>query len=282
VETFKSKKLLFDYLKIFHNKNKSIGFVPTMGCLHQGHLSLIEKAAIENDLVVCSIFVNPTQFNDPQDFKKYPRNFEEDMQKLSKVKCDVIFSPSEEEIYPEGLVKETYDLNGLDKVMEGKYRPGHFNGVVTVVKKLFNIIGPCNAYFGEKDYQQLVIIKYITQKLGLQVNIIPCPTVREVDGLAMSSRNLLLSPTERLNAPLIYKTLMFIKNNFNNYSSFYDLKQVAEEKINSNPYFKLDYLEIAHKDTLLPIDTISNRSLLRAFIAAYVGQIRLIDNISLA
>ncbi|HRS54595.1 MAG TPA: pantoate--beta-alanine ligase [Bacteroidales bacterium] len=282
METFKSKKLLFDYLKIFHNKNKSIGFVPTMGCLHQGHLSLIEKAAIENDLVVCSIFVNPTQFNDPQDFKKYPRNFEEDMQKLSKVKCDVIFSPSEEEIYPEGLVKETYDLNGLDKVMEGKYRPGHFNGVVTVVKKLFNIIGPCNAYFGEKDYQQLVIIKYITQKLGLQVNIIPCPTVREVDGLAMSSRNLLLSPTERLNAPLIYKTLMFIKNNFNNYSSFYDLKQVAEEKINSNPYFKLDYLEIAHKDTLLPIDTISNRSLLRAFIAAYVGQIRLIDNISLA
>ena len=202
----------------FQKKNSlKIGFVPTMGALHEGHISLLEKAKKENDICVCSIFVNPIQFNNNEDLKKYPRNIESDILYLKSVGCDVLFLPSEEEMYPEPD-KTIYDFNGLDKYMEGTFRPGHFNGVAVVVKKLFDIVEPNKAYFGEKDFQQLSIIKYLTKALELPVTIVPCTTMRENDGLAMSSRNKLLTPEERNIAPIIYQTLNSAKKNYKNYS----------------------------------------------------------------
>ena len=281
MKIFESKKELNIYLDDLKYKNMKIGFVPTMGCIHKGHLSLIKKTISENDIAVCSIFVNPVQFNNTDDFKKYPRTLDEDIAKLESANCDILFAPSEKEIYPEPPV-EQYNLAGLDNVMEGKYRPGHFNGVVTVIKRLFDIIGQCNAYFGEKDYQQLVIINHIVKQLSLPVNIHSVETCREDDGLAMSSRNILLTIEERKAAPLLYQSLLYVKKNIRNKPPE-KLKEDVKTKINSNPLFKLDYLEIAHKDNLLPAnDKIINPDLYRVFIAAYLGNVRLIDNISLS
>ena len=201
------------FLSVFRKQGKSIGLVPTMGALHEGHLSLIDASLRSNDITVISIFVNPTQFNDRKDFEKYPRDLDKDLELIRLKGCDLVFAPSEEEIYPE---KDTrvFDFGTLDKYMEGKYRPGHFNGVAQIVSRLFDIIEPDRAYFGEKDFQQLVIIKNLVQQLNLPVEIVPCPIIRESDGLAMSSRNRLLTPEQRKSASKISKVLLTGQKNW--------------------------------------------------------------------
>ena len=240
-----------DEIKIFLKKQKekkmSIGFVPTMGALHQGHISLIEKCREESDITVCSIFVNPVQFNNKEDFEKYPKTIDKDIDILKKAKCDVLFCPSVNEMYPDGEEIKTFDFDYLDKILEGKFRPGHFNGVAVVVEKFFNIIQPNHAYFGEKDFQQLVIIKEIVKKLNLSVKNISCPIVRETDGLAMSSRNVRLSINDRKKAPIIFQILTEAKRKAKN-TSIPQLKEwvfLEFEKYSLVP----EYFEIADRDT---------------------------------
>ena len=257
-----------------------------MGALHKGHLALLERAKRENDIAVSSIFVNPLQFNDKADLEKYPRTLEKDAELLKSAGCDVIFVPSAEEMYPASapshlLGERGVDLGMLDKVMEGELRPGHFQGVCVVVKKLFDIVQPNKAYFGEKDFQQLAVIKHMVNALKIPVEIVPCATVREPDGLAMSSRNTLLSPDERKSAPLIYQTLQKIEEDWKA-GRLQGGKRAAEKKINESPYFKLEYLEIVNSETLEPFtDYRSPAAALRACIAVKAGSIRLIDNIAL-
>ena len=202
MKTFERSDQIKAFIKRLKDSNKTVGFVPTMGALHSGHISLMEKAKRENDVLVCSIFVNPTQFNDTSDFKNYPRTLDKDIEKLNAIRCDVLFIPHKEEMYPESNNSPDIigvDFGHLDKVMEGVHRPGHFNGVGAIVTKLFDIIEPDASYFGEKDYQQLIIIKHLVKTLKLPIKIVACPTIRDEDGLAMSSRNELLSPEERNN-----------------------------------------------------------------------------------
>ena len=257
----------------------SIGFVPTMGALHKGHLTLIKEARKENDFVVCSIFVNPIQFNNKTDLKKYPRNIELDMNMLQKEKCDLLFYPSEDEMLSTYQVEE-FDFGGLDQVMEGKFRPGHFQGVATIVKRLFEIIEPQRAYFGMKDYQQLVIIHKTIKDNNLPVEIVPCSTIREKDGLAMSSRNQLLSKVERKQAATIYKVLKKTKI----HSGFYtvnEIKQYVEAQFEKSKNFKLEYIEITDMYTLKPLKAWTQSNNVIACIAIQVGNVRLIDNIIL-
>jgi len=265
-------------ISAFKSEGESVGFVPTMGALHKGHISLMRRAKEENDRVVCSIFVNPTQFNNPNDLKNYPRTIEEDSLMLEKEGCDLIFFPSEKEIYP---VKDTviYDLGMLDKTMEGLHRPGHFNGVAMVVKKLFEIIQPHKAYFGEKDYQQLLIISHITKFYNLGIDIVACPTLREPDGLAMSSRNQLLSPSERDIAHVIYDILTGLKEKAGKVSVC-SLMDCAEAELKKYPEFKKEYIEIADATTLEAVNNWNNKNI-RVFAAIYLGKVRLIDNIKL-
>lgn len=269
------------HLNFLKKQGKSIGFVPTMGALHPGHLSLLERAKKENELAVASIFVNPLQFNDKKDLEKYPRTLAKDLKMLEKAGCDMVFTPSVEEIYPKTeertLEAQKFDPGDLDKVMEGSHRPGHFQGVCIVVKKLFDIIEPTRAYFGEKDFQQLAIIKHMVKTLKLPVEIVPCPTVREADGLAMSSRNALLTPEQRKAAPAIYKTLTGAK--FTEGTVGQIKKWVASE-INKNPHLELEYFEIVNAETLAPVHSIKDAPVLRACIAVKAGSVRLIDNIA--
>jgi pantoate--beta-alanine ligase len=258
-----------------------------MGALHRGHISLLERAKRENDVSVASIFVNPLQFNDKKDLENYPRTLEQDIEKLVSCRCDFLFTPSAEEMYGKHFSNKiwnneftVFDLGHLDKVMEGKYRPGHFQGVCTVVKKLFDIVKPDKAYFGEKDFQQLVIIRYMVKALGLPLEIISCPTVRESDGLAMSSRNMLLNSEERKNAAHIAKTLFAVKEKYKSIAVS-DLKKWVEEKISENPFLHLEYFEIVDSETLLPIQSWEGSKSPRACIAVKIGTIRLIDNICL-
>lgn len=258
---------------------KSIGFVPTMGALHPGHLSLVSKAKAENKLVVSSIFVNPIQFNKPEDLKHYPRTPEQDMAALSDSGCDVVFCPDVKEMYPEPE-SQVYDFGMLDKVMEGSFRQGHFNGVAIVVKKLFDIVRPHNAYFGTKDYQQLQIIRVLVRMEKIPVNIIACPTIREPDGLAMSSRNMRLGTAERKAAPLIYQTLQGAKERIARMRPA-EVKEWAVNQINANPFLQTEYFEIADADTLMPAEQAHPNQTLVACTAVYAGNIRLIDNILL-
>ena len=248
-----------------------------MGALHEGHISLLEKAKKENDVCACSIFVNPIQFNNSEDLKKYPRNIESDIIYLKSVGCDVMFSPSEEEMYPKPD-KTIYNFNGLDKYMEGAFRPGHFNGVAVVVKKLFDIIEPDNAYFGEKDFQQLAIIKYLTKALNLPVTIVPCATMRESDGLAMSSRNKLLTAEERKIAPIIYQTLTHAKKNYRSFN-IDELKKWVIAEIDSCSMLKTEYFEIVNKENIKPVLSINDIEKCIGCIAVHLGKVRLIDNI---
>ncbi len=256
---------------------KQTGFVPTMGALHQGHLSLVRQAACENEFVVVSIFVNPIQFNNADDLRNYPRTITHDMALLSAVPCDVVFYPSESEMYP-SAIEEKYDFGTLSEVMEGRFRPGHFNGVAVVVKRLFDIVNPRRAYFGEKDFQQLAIIKNLVSRLELPVEIRPCPTVRESDGLAMSSRNTRLHPSERAQAPFIYHTLKEAARMASMYSPA-DVKRKIEDIFNQNPAFKLEYFEIADARTLQSVDSFDHPDGVVACVAAFLGQVRLIDNL---
>lgn len=261
----------------YHRGNgKSIGFVPTMGALHQGHISLVERCRTENDVTVVSIFVNPTQFNDKNDLKNYPRMPEKDVALLEQAGASIVFLPDEKEIYPEPDTR-VFDFGMLDKVMEGKFRPGHFNGVAQVVSKLFDIVNPQRAYFGLKDYQQLAIIRAMVKMLGLGVEVIGCPIVRESDGLAMSSRNLLLSAEYRKSAPLIYRTLSEARNKKHELS----VKEMigwVESRINSDPNLRVEYFELADADTLEPVKSWEHNNGIVGCIAVWAGNIRLIDN----
>ncbi|HQG71682.1 MAG TPA: pantoate--beta-alanine ligase [Tenuifilum sp.] len=263
-------------LQGFRSEGKSIGFVPTMGALHKGHVSLVERSVAENDITVVSIFVNPTQFNDKNDLKNYPRMPEKDIAMLEAAGVNVVFMPTESEIYPEPDTR-VFDFGMLDKVMEGKFRPGHFNGVAQVVSKLFDIVEPHRAYFGQKDYQQLAIIRAMVRMLGYRIEIVGCPIVREPDGLAMSSRNLLLTPEHRKSAPLIYQTLAEARNKTNELS----VKEMIDwvvNGINSDPNLKVEYFELADADSLLPVQGWDHPNGIVGCIAVWAGNIRLIDN----
>jgi len=265
------------YLDKLRSEGRSIGFVPTMGALHEGHLSLMRCAKKENDALVVSIFVNPIQFNNIEDLKKYPRTLEEDIKKLETVQCDVLFAPDDSEMYPE-KVDHQYDFGQLDKVMEGAFRPGHFNGVAIVVKKLFDIVQPDRAYFGEKDFQQLAIIKKLVEMEKIPVQIIGCPIVREPDGLAMSSRNRLLNEKERKTAPFIYKTLQEAKRRRDHICAN-PLRQMIINRFEGNEHFKLEYFDIVDDKTLQPINAWNNKVGTVACVAVWLGNVRLIDNI---
>ncbi len=260
---------------------RTIGFVPTMGALHEGHLSIIRDSRSRDDITVCSIFVNPIQFNNKQDLEKYPRTLQQDLAMLEKEGCSYVFTPSVREMYPEGKVASPeVDFGYLDKILEGRFRPGHFKGVSIVVNKFLEIVGPDRAYFGKKDYQQLLIVKKMVRDLKIPVEIIPCPIMREKDGLAMSSRNMRLTIGERKQASLIYKVLTEVKEKASG-SSVAELKLLAIKKLDDTPGFKTEYFEIADKDTLLPLDNLKKRETAIACTAVFVGDIRLIDNMEL-
>ncbi len=261
------------------SEGKTIGFVPTMGALHEGHLTLIRQAANENDFVVVSIFVNPIQFNNPEDLAKYPRNLDEDLQKLEGTGCALVFAPTPEEMYPEPDLT-LFDFGQLDKVMEGKFRPGHFNGVAIVVKRLFEIVIPHKAYFGEKDFQQLAIIKKMVELMQIPVEIIACPIVREADGLALSSRNARLTAEQRAEAPVIHKALTSAKEN---YSWFIPdgVKQLVRGEIAENHILRVEYVDVVNAKTLQPFEDWNDVEHAVVCVAAFIGSVRLIDNIVL-
>ena len=258
----------------------SLGFIPTMGALHKGHLSLINRAKLENDFIVVSIFVNPTQFDNKQDLLKYPRTLKKDLALLESVDCDFVFAPSVQEIYNDNIGVSQFDFDGLEFEMEGKHRSGHFNGVGTIVKKLFEIVKPTRAYFGEKDFQQLQIIKKLVQTNKIPVQIIGCEIYRENDGLAMSSRNTRLTKVQRNEATFIYKTLNEAKEKFSN-NSINEVIKWIENEFAKNAILELEYFEIANIKTLKSAKRKSSKSNYRAFIAAFAGDVRLIDNIAL-
>ena len=258
---------------------KKIGFVPTMGALHAGHLSLITRAAAENDIVVCSIFVNPTQFNNATDLEKYPRMPDADIHLLKQAGCDYAFLPSVDEIYPNGKQLLDIHFGPLEKVMEGEFRPGHFKGMATVVNRLFEIVNPHAAYFGKKDFQQLAIVKNMVKQLRLPVNVIGCDTLREEDGLAMSSRNLLLTPPQRKAAPLIFKSMMTAQE-FIPFHTVEAVKELVIRYIQQSPLFKVEYFEIVNPDTLQAIHDWNECNQVQACIAVLTEGPRLIDNVT--
>lgn len=281
MEIFKTKKPLLDFVERQKEMGKRIGFAPTMGALHQGHISLYAQARKENDLVISSIFVNPTQFNNPQDLEKYPRNIEKDIQLLEESGfVDAVYIPEVSDIYPEVLESKEYDFDGLENEMEGKFRPGHFNGVGTVVEELFLQVKPDNAYFGDKDYQQLAIIKKLTEKLKLPIKIHGVPIFREKNGLAMSSRNQRLNPEEREAAKIIYETLVKV-NDWFRVITIPEINERVQEIFDDQPGMKLEYFEIADEATLKQTDFFYKDKSYRAFIVVFVGDVRLIDNMHL-
>lgn len=263
------------------NKNDKIGFVPTMGALHKGHISLVKKALAENKVVVVSIFVNPTQFNNKADLQKYPRTPEDDILLLKNLKGElVIYLPEISDLYENSVSAKKYNFGGLQNEMEGKHRKGHFDGVGTIVSKLLKIIKPNTAYFGEKDFQQLQIVKKLVAIEKLPVKIVGCPILRETNGLAMSSRNKRLSAKQFEEVALIYRTLKEVKEKFKS-TSIADLNALVSERFLQNSDLKLEYFEIANEATLKTAKRKNKASKYRAFIAAFAGDVRLIDNISL-
>jgi pantoate--beta-alanine ligase len=261
---------------------KTVGFVPTMGALHLGHMSLIEISKQHCDVTVCSIFVNPTQFNDKNDLLRYPKTPEKDLEMLKNAGCDVAFMPEVEEMYAkkdEASNKQNFDFGDLDKILEGARRPGHFNGVAQVVSKLFEIVKPNKSFFGSKDYQQVMIVKNLIKQLNFSVEIIACPILRESDGLAMSSRNMLLSIEERDAAAIIPKLMAFIKIKFEAGLSVVELKLIADVTFKQNSIYKLDYFEICDADSLEIISHFSEAKKFVTLIACFVGKVRLIDNL---
>jgi pantoate--beta-alanine ligase len=259
---------------------RKIGFVPTMGALHEGHLSLIRRSKIENDITVCSVFVNPIQFNNAEDYAKYPIQQEKDIEMLGSAGCDIVFMPSKSEMYPADEVLPTYHFGMLEQVMEGAFRPGHFNGVAVVVKKLLDITFPDKAYFGEKDFQQLQIIKSLVKQEKLAVTIVPCPIVRENDGLAMSSRNQRLTADERAVAPEIYQH-MKESVALAPAKSVDEIKDFFLSAMKKRGLFEVEYIEISDESTLQPITFWDQASSPRVFVAVFLGKIRLIDNMKI-
>ena len=274
----KKSKILSTYLLQQKGAGKTIGFVPTMGALHEGHLSLVEQSKKDNGLTVCSIFVNPTQFNDPSDLQKYPRPVEKDIEMLIGLDTDVLFLPEVDEMYPRSTTEKAYfNFGHLEEVMEGEYRPGHFTGVAQIVTKLLDITIPDRLYLGQKDYQQCAILSAMVLQQQRNTKVVVCPTVREAGGLAMSSRNMLLSEQDRRDALLIYQTLLEIKNNFRKHSVT-AVKEWAIDNLSSNSNVQPEYFEIADAETLKPISGWDESDKIVACAAARVGAVRLIDN----
>ena len=278
-------------MKVFHkiaklqaylNNKTSIGFVPTMGSLHQGHLSLIKKAVAQNDTAVVSIYVNPTQFDNSTDLEKYPRDLSQDTALIKSLGSNniIVFAPSTKEIYDTNISAKSYNFDGLEHQMEGKFRAGHFDGVGTIVKKLFDIVKPQRAYFGEKDFQQLQIIKKLVEKEQLNIEIVPCTIFREADGLAMSSRNQRLAKAHRAAAPFIYKTLQEAKKQFGTKSAT-KVTAWVQQQFENNPLLELEYFTIANEANLKTVIRKHKNAKYRAFIAVFAGEIRLIDTIEL-
>ena len=271
---------LEQYVSAFKAENKKIGFVPTMGALHEGHLQLVRRAVAENEVAILSVFVNPTQFNDKNDLAKYPRTLEADSALLESVGCTAVFAPSAEEFYTEEEMNTTFqfDFAGLDEVMEGKFRPGHFNGVVQVVSKLFRLVQPTRAYFGEKDFQQLAIIRHMVRVMNFDIEIVGCPIVREESGLARSSRNTLLSEEQRVLAANIHAV-------FKESTTFYSMTTVKELQdasiaaINRHEGLEGEYYDIVNGDTLQSIEKWEDAEYVVGCITVYCGSVRLIDNI---
>lgn len=279
---FKKAGDLRKYLDAQAIKGGSIGFVPTMGALHNGHISLINTSRQGNLLTVCSIFVNPTQFNDPKDFEKYPITLENDIAMLENAGCDLLFLPSVQEIYPQGTdAAMKYDLGYLETILEGKFRPGHYQGVCMVVHRLLEIVRPGHLYLGQKDYQQCMVIKRLTELTGLQtkIKVHICPTLRESNGLAMSSRNRRLNDTEREKAGAIYQSMVLVKENLNK-EDFGVLKQNATTLL-EKAGFRIDYVEIADAATLLMLNKWNNNKKAVVLVAASLNEVRLIDNLLL-
>ena len=268
---------LQSFLKAKRDSGLTIGLVPTMGALHEGHLSLIRRAKKENDIVVASVFVNPVQFNNPVDLEKYPRTPEKDVAMLEGAGCDAVFMPSVEEMYPT-KVEGHYDFGAIEHVMEGACRPGHFNGVAIVVRKLFEIVEPNRAYFGEKDFQQLAIICKLVKDYNINLEVVPCDIVREKDGLAMSSRNMRLNADERTIAPLIYKVLRETVANVETMSPA-EMKALALKKYSDIKQFDVEYVEIADETTLQTVTDWKDSEHARIFVALQLGPVRLIDNL---
>lgn len=267
-------------INLLKTSKKTLGFVPTMGALHAGHISLIEAARQNSDVVIGSIFVNPIQFNDPKDFEKYPKTEVEDCKMLEAAGCDIVFIPTVNEVYPPGFKKEIFDFGSLENVMEGAHRPGHFSGVAMVVKRLFELVQPDKAFFGLKDYQQFSIIRELVNQTKMKIDIIGMPTVREEDGLAMSSRNRLLNEKQRKEAVTLFRLLNQTKENYLN-KNISELKFEFETELAKHPDFKLDYFEIADGKSLQPLLD-KNSEEPRAFVAAFLGNVRLIDNVALS
>ncbi|MFL1012481.1 pantoate--beta-alanine ligase [Flavisericum labens] len=282
MEIYKEKQQIKQAVNQLKAQKQSIGLVPTMGALHEGHLQLVKKALEENDTAIVSIFVNPTQFNNPSDLEKYPRTLENDVRLLDNVSANriLVYAPTVEDVYGKNPVSEQFDFDGLEYEMEGRFRQGHFDGVGTVVKRFFEIVKPHNAYFGEKDFQQLQIIKKLVEKYHIPVNVVGCKIQRDPDGLAMSSRNTRLKPEYRKVAPFIYKTLKAAKKYFGTESAN-KVTEWVEKEFAKNGLLELEYFIISETETLKPVKRKSNKKNYRAFVAVYADDIRLIDNIAL-
>lgn len=282
MRVFNKNQSLSDFLESLSTQNFSVGFVPTMGALHNGHLSLIKQAIDENDHVIVSIYINPTQFDDKHDLDKYPYNLEEDIKILKTIKNDKLslFTPSNFEIYGKNISKENFNFEGLDQHMEGKFRPGHFAGVATVVSKLLEVVRPNKAYFGEKDYQQLLIVNKLAELLKFPISIIGCPISRDENGLALSSRNSRLSTYDRLHASVIYKNLLLAKDQLFT-TEIANIKASVQEFFLNDPKMELEYFEIVEADNLESTSKINKNTKYRALIAVHISNVRLIDNIAL-
>lgn len=275
---FTSPDLLKNHLYQIHTYSVSLGLVPTMGALHEGHIELVKRSVAENTFTAASIFVNPLQFNNPDDLQKYPRTLEEDCALLEAVGCDVVFAPSAEEMYQEPPVLKL-DFGALEHVMEGAFRPGHFNGVGIVVARLFNMIRPDKAYFGQKDLQQVAVVRRLIQDLGFPIELIPCATVREADGLAMSSRNRRLSLEHRIRAPFIYQTLTLAKEQLLLGNPVETVREMVRERFSQRPAFLLEYFEVTHAANLQLVDSLQAEGQTALCISAHIGGVRLIDNV---
>lgn len=277
MDTIVSKKALTSFVNESKAEGKTIGLVPTMGALHEGHLSLVRSAKQSTDVVIVSIFVNPTQFNNPQDLETYPRTLETDCALLKEAGVNVVFTPEIKEMYPAEDTR-VFDFGDLDRVMEGAFRPGHFNGVAQIVSKLFDAVNPDKAFFGDKDFQQLAIIQRMVKDYGYDVEVVPCAIVREEDGLAMSSRNQRLTPEHREAAPEIYKALQSSLKQKSKFS-VEEAKQFVINEVNNNPLLEVEYFDIVNGSTLKPISNWDECDTIFGCIAVFAGDIRLIDNI---
>lgn len=276
---FKNSSDLHNYIDSQRKNGTKIGFVPTMGALHQGHISLINYSKAENDLTICSIFVNPTQFNDPVDFKKYPKTIEKDILLLEVAGCDILFLPDLKEVYPDGVKPiEHYELGFLETVFEGKFRKGHFQGVCMVVHRLLDIVKPDKLYLGQKDYQQCMVINKLVELIGManEISVVICPTLREKDGLAMSSRNSRLNEAEREKACSIFHSMNFIKENITS-ENILEIKETANKMLTEKG-FQVDYIDVVDAINLTQVNKLQEKQQLVILVAAFLNEIRLIDN----